>query len=257
MTSWHRAALAVADAALAMTLAPTCAACAAVLDRPLSGPVCDVCWAAILVLRPPLCRRCGDALPSWRTVDAAPARCAACLRRRESAVDWGRAIGAYDGALERIVRAHKYGGRRSVARRIGPLLQQVGAELTTGASCAVPVPLHPWRRLRRGFNQAADLAATLDLPVVRALRRARATRTQTGLGVTARRHNVDGAFGLSLLLPAATRRRFLVGCRVVLVDDVRTTGATLEACARVLKDAGVLEVRALTVARARTPGHSS
>jgi ComF family protein len=253
MTWWPTIARAAADAIVSVVIAPTCAACAEVLDHPVSGPVCDSCWAAVATFRPPLCRSCGDALPSWRTVSVATERCAACRRRRDTAIDCGRAIGPYAGALERIVRAHKYDGCRSVARRIGPLLREAGAELVDGASCAVPVPLHPWRRFRRGFNQATDLAATLGLPVIRALRRVKATRTQTGLRVTARRRNVDGAFQLSLLLSDVAQRRFLRDRAVVLVDDVRTTGATLDACARALKQAGAREVRALTVARARTP----
>jgi predicted amidophosphoribosyltransferase len=95
----------------------------------------------------------------------------------------------------------------------------------------------------RGFNQAADLARGLGPPRLHALRRIRATPTQTGLTAGRRRRNMRGAF-------AATRvARRLTGAPVVLIDDVRTTGATLDACARVLKAAGVGEVRALTAAR--------
>ena len=118
-----------------------------------------------------------------------------------------------------------------------------GADVLDGAVCVIPVPLHPSRRRQRGFNQAADLARHLGLPVVPALRRVRATATQTGLPAAQRHRNVRDAF-------AVTRAaRGLAGTVVVLVDDVSTTGATLEACARVLKEAGVREVRALTAAR--------
>jgi ComF family protein len=115
----------------------------------------------------------------------------------------------------------------------------------------VPVPLHPWRRLRRGFNQAADLAAQLDVPVVHALRRVRWTAPQAGLTAAARRRNVRTAFALAApwLRPAAPLEQRVV----LLVDDVRTTGATLDACARVLRAAGAREVRALTAARAAMP----
>jgi ComF family protein len=244
---------AVADAIITLALAPSCAACDAALEHPLAGPVCDACWDSVDRWRPPLCRFCGDALPSWRIISLAEHRCAACRRRSGAAIDAARSIGAYTGVLERIVRAHKYDGRRSVTRRLGPLLRRAGESLVEGASCAVPVPLHPWRRIQRGFNQASDLAATLPLPVVHALQRVRATDAQTGLGATARRRNVDGAFRLSCLLRTAVRRYCLTDRAVVLVDDVRTTGATLDACARVLKAAGVREVRALTVARALAP----
>jgi len=118
----------------------------------------------------------------------------------------------------------------------------------------VPVPLYPWRRLRRGFNQAADLAGELDLPVVHALWRTRPTVPQTGLTAPARRRNVQGAFRLSPLLSRARRVAFIDDRIVVLVDDVMTTGATLAACAEVLQQAGAHEVRLLTVATAAPPG---
>ena len=131
---------------------------------------------------------------------------------------------------------------------------QAGSDVLAGAQCAVPVPLHPWRRLRRGFNQATDLASTTGLPVVRALWRIRSTHSQTGLTAAARRRNVRDAFRLSPLLTPSAVDLHVAGNIVVLVDDVRTTGATLDACARVLKQAGAREVRALTVARASIHG---
>ena len=130
-------------------------------------------------------------------------------------------------------------------------MRAAGLDLLSDADCAVPVPLHPWRRVTRGFNQAADLAARLELPVVHALWRTRATAPQTGLTAIRRRQNVRGAFSLSPL-PWHRQRHALIADRVVvLVDDVKTTGATLEACAQVLQRAGAREVRALTVAVAK------
>jgi ComF family protein len=120
----------------------------------------------------------------------------------------------------------------------------------TGAHCVVPVPLYPWRRLRRGFNQAADLARGLDLPVVHALWRIRSTAPQAGLTAAGRRRNVRGAFRLSPLLSARRRQDAIGGRVIVLVDDVMTTGATLGACAGALEAAGAREVRTLTLARA-------
>jgi ComF family protein len=244
-----------ANALLAVTLAPTCAACAQVLEAPLAGPVCAACWRLVRTLSPPLCRRCGDPLPSWRVVSLALEQCPRC-RRRPPLVDRGCAAGEYEGALREIVHAFKYEGRRSLARPLGALLRSAGADLLTGAACVVPVPLHPWRRVRRGFNQATDLARQLDLPVVHALWRWRPTPAQTGLTATARRRNVRGAFGIAPL--RAREAHAALGDRVVvLVDDVRTTGATLDECARVLKLAGASEVRALTVARTAAPGRST
>ena len=245
----------VVDALLAITLAPTCAACTRVLEQPTSGPVCAPCWATVARLTPPLCRQCGGTLPSWRVLDHFNQRCASCRRRPDSAIVAGRTAGDYEGALREIVHAFKYEGRRALSLRLGTLMREAGHDLLDDAVCAVPVPLHPWRRFRRGFNQAGDLAAALQVPVVHALWRTRATAPQTGLSASGRRRNVSGAFALSPFLSRASRRSMLVGQAIVLVDDVRTTGATLEACARVLKDAGVREVRALTAARAAPPAH--
>lgn len=231
-----------ADSILSVVLAPACAACHEPLDHPTQGPVCARCWRAVLPLTPPLCDRCGDPLPSWRSISLPLALCPRC-RRAGRAVDRARAVGAYDGTLRSIVHAIKYDARRSLARPLGQLMRERGADVLASAACAVPVPLHPSRRRTRGFNQAADLARQLGVPVVAALRRVEATRPQTGLPAAQRHRNVRGAF-------AVTRAgRTLSGSTVVLVDDVSTTGATLEACARVLKACGVAEVRALTAAR--------
>jgi ComF family protein len=127
---------------------------------------------------------------------------------------------------------------------------EAGAHVLKSADWVVPVPLHPWRRARRGFNQAEELARHLGVPMRRVLWRVRATAPQTGLDARARRRNLDGAFRLSPFLTSRRRRQWLEGRTVVLIDDVRTTGATLEACATVLKTAGAGEVRALTVAKA-------
>lgn len=173
------------------------------------------------------------------------ARCPRC-RRGNRQVDRARAVGAYDGTLRAIVHALKYEGRRSLARPLAELMRIRGADMLAGAAWAAPVPLHPARRRERGFNQAADLARHLGVPVRRALRRHRATRTQTGLPAPRRHRNVRGAFALAR---GWAGPEGLEGTTVVLIDDVSTTGATLDACARLLKEAGVREVRALTAAR--------
>jgi len=226
-----------------------------VLDSPLDGAVCHPCWGRVRLLPAPLCRTCGDPLPSWRVISTALDRCARC-RRRPHAFSAARAAGDYDGTLRDILQAFKYGGRRGLARPLGRLAAAAGAGILIGADCVVPVPLHPLRRLHRGFNQAEDLARQLDLPVIGALRRTRVTAPQTGLTAAARWRNVGRAFGLSPFLTRRAREQWLINRTVVLVDDVRTTGATLDACARTLLTAGVREVRALTVARAAPPARS-
>ena len=157
-----------------------------------------------------------------------------------------RAIGEYDGALRAIVHALKYDGRRSLARPLAARMREHGADVLAGAAAAVPVPLHASRRRERGFNQAYDLARHLGLPVCAALRRTRPTVPQVSLAAARRHGNVRGAFTATRAVAA------LAGTIVVLVDDVSTTGATLEACARALEDGGVREVRALTAARVVT-----
>jgi ComF family protein len=238
-----------ADGILSVILAPSCAVCDQLLEHPTRGPVCSRCWQAILPLTPPLCDRCGDPLPTWRSISRPLAVCARC-RRSRPLVARARAVGAHDGVLRAIVHALKYEGRRSLARPLAELMRTRGADILAGATCAVPVPLHPSRRRERGFNQAADLARYLGLPVVFALRRTRSTPTQTGLPAARRHRNVRGAFALSRAGRRLARER---GVIVVLVDDVQTTGATLEACARALRHAGVEEVRAVTAARVVTP----
>jgi ComF family protein len=232
---------ACADAALAVLLAPACAACKSPLDQPTAGPICRACWSGILPITPPVCDSCGDPLPSWRIASVACGRCARC-RRHPSRVARGRAIGAYDGPLRAIVHALKYDSRRSVARPLAALLAEHGRDLIDGADVAVPVPLHRARMRARGFNQAAEIARHLPIPMAHTLVRVRATLSQTDLPAGARHRNVHGAF-------APHRRARVDGAIVLLIDDVSTTGATLDACAEVLLAAGAREVRALTAAR--------
>lgn len=239
--SVQRSAFLVADAVLAVLLAPLCAACERLLDEPARGPVCRNCWDAVVPISPPVCDACGDPLPSWRVISVECGRCPRC-RRHDTRVARGRAIGAYEGTLRTIVHALKYGGRRTLARPLAALLQRHGRDLLDGADLAVPVPLHRSKQRARGFNQAAEIARHLALPTAHALRRVRATATQTDLPAAKRRANVRGAFALS-------RRARVRGAIVILVDDVSTTGATLDACARVLLAGGAREVRALTAAR--------
>jgi ComF family protein len=237
----------LADAMIAVLLAPACAVCARPLEHPTRGPVCAACWQAISLIASPVCDSCGDPLPSWRVASAEESRCARC--RGGGRVVRARAIGAYEGALRSIVHAFKYDGRRSVAPRLAMLLAGSGAVVLEGADLVTPVPLHRARQRSRGFNQAEDIARQLPLPMVRALRRVRRTPSQTDLPEAERHANVRGAFSLA-------RGARIRGAVVVVVDDVSTTGATIEACARVLLEGGAREVRALTLARvvSRRPG---
>jgi ComF family protein len=156
------------------------------------------------------------------------------------------AVDHYEGRLRDIIHALKYEGRRSITPPLGTLMRDCGAELLSGADAVVPVPLHPRRERARGFNQAEDLASHLGPPVAKLLARVRFTASQIELPADARQENVRDAFAL-IPVPRAP-----IPGVVVLVDDVATTGATIEACAKVLKRGGVREVRALTAARVVT-----
>jgi predicted amidophosphoribosyltransferase len=242
-------------------LAPACAACEAELERPLSGPVCDACWIAVPRLTMPCCERCGDALADWRAAHRLCPRC----RRRPPLLESALSAGRYDGSLRQIVHAFKYQRRRVLAAPLAAMMRTAGADLLNRADAVVPVPLHPWRAFHRGFNQADDLARRLELPVVKALRRRVGGPPQASLPAAQRHGNVRDAFVLRPLIRLSQNdlggrftnfvkrppRSFLIRNRsLVLIDDVMTTGATLDACARQLLDAGARSVSALTVARA-------
>lgn len=223
----------LADALIATLFAPTCLSCAQVLEAPTRSPVCDACWRRIASM--------ARAVPLSDSSDIARAR----------------AIGPFEDVLRDVVHALKFQGRRGLATRLQPLLHDAAGDLLDGADAVVPVPLHPWRQWQRGYNQAELLAAMLGLPVWKVLRRRRATRSQTSLDAAARRANVRGAFALGGPLPGSGHRarRRIHGRTLVLVDDVLTTGATLDACALVLREAGAREVRALAAAHAEPGRH--
>jgi ComF family protein len=210
------------DAVLAVALGASCASCGELLEHPTRGPVCGVCWRLVAASPP---------LPFFVS----------------AALDRSQAIGAYDGPLKSIVHALKYEGRRSLAVPLGALMRNRCEWTLDGADAVVAVPLHPSRRRERGFNQAADLARVVGLPVLHPIRRVRATSSQITLPAAERRRNLRDAFAPSRWL---WRLQSVDGRVVVLVDDVSTTGATLEECARVLRTLGASEVRAVTAARA-------
>jgi ComF family protein len=170
------------------------------------------------------------------------ALCAAGLNRFDAA--WS--FGYYEGALRELLHLLKYEGVTPVAARLGGALSRA-VPRDTAFDAIVPMPLHWWRRWRRGFNQAElladEVARRLGLPLEKPVKRRRLTGSQTGLTAGARRRNVAGAF--RVLKPER-----VAGKRLLLVDDVLTTGATANACAAALKSAGARYVAVLTLARA-------
>jgi ComF family protein len=225
---------------------PGCAGCGQLLDAPLQCAICDNCWNHIEPVAAPFCQTCGDELAGAESLTD---RCERCTTH-PPAFSIARSAGRYDGPLRELIHAFKYEGRRLLAEPLGGILRQAGHDVLVGADAVVPVPLHVIRSISRGFNQADDLARQLKLPVWRALRRRRHGPSQMRLPAAARRRNLESHFSLSTLTWAGEHLgRSLKGTSLVVIDDVMTTGATLEGCARVLREAGAAEVRALTVAR--------
>ena len=212
---------------LAALFEPPCAACRGTLARPLDGSVCEACWASVS----------GSAGIQARFDASRVLSCAA-------------AVDAYDGRMKDIIHALKYDRRRSISPRLGALMRERGAAVLRGANGVVPVPLHPLREYRRGFNQAHDLAMHLGLPVLPLLKRIVHTHSQIDLPKHERARNVRDAFAWNHPLGGGAGPS--APAIVVLIDDVATTGATLESCARVLRRNGVGDVRALTAARVET-----
>ncbi|MGH9348588.1 MAG: ComF family protein, partial [Vicinamibacterales bacterium] len=162
------------EGVVGVLVAPECAACGGVLEAPCEGPVCAACWRAVHPVAAPFCGICGDPLRSWRVLTVADGLCARC-RRVPPSFSVARSAGSYEGALRDIIHAFKYDARRTLAAPLAALMRDRAADLLRDADLVVPVPLHVWRRLRRGFNQAEDLAKRLGVPMCRALRRTRAT----------------------------------------------------------------------------------
>ena len=231
----------ILDPVLAVVFPARCPACARTLDSPRRGPLCEACWSGLPRHRGAACG-CGAPLAPGLSA------CGRC-RRGLSAFAAGASLGPYEGALRIAVHELKYRSRRRVAVQISEAMlddPRVRGVLA-GAQALVPVPLHPRRQRKRGFNQSELLADALGrgagiAVAASALVRRQDTRFQTGLTAAARRANVKGAF-------AVRGRARIAGRTVVLVDDVLTTGATASACAQALREAGAREVRLLTAAR--------
>jgi ComF family protein len=236
--AWHHAARMALDIAL-----PTlCVAC----REPVNGEgVCANCWAKLSFIAPPLCPRLGipfvydpgPGLLSMEAISDPPA--------------YGRARAAvrYDDVARTLVHALKYQDRTDLAPAMGRWMARAGRELIEQSDALIPVPLH-WRRgWSRRFNQSGALARVIERQtgvklLSEVLRRVRPTLQQIGLSRPQRASNVQGAFKV-----AAERQSEIQGRRVVLIDDVLTSGATVDACARALLRAKAASVDVLVFAR--------
>ena len=211
-----------------------------------AGCLCWDCQTQVKTVQVPFCERCGDPIAGMVTNTY---ECAWC-RKTSPSFDWARSAVRYDGVAQNCLRRFKYhAGLWMLDDLVGWLMalwRACPAEIRS-AQAIVPVPLYPRRQRERGFNQSSLLASRLaervGIPFIGGmLCRMRPTPSQTRLTAAQRVHNVRGVF--SVPWP-----RRLEGMRIVLLDDVMTTGATVNECSRVLRAAGAASVMVLTVAR--------
>jgi ComF family protein len=229
-----------------LLLPPVCIACRKRVGA--HGLLCGDCWTKIDFIAPPLCDRLGVPLP-YET--GSPSLSAAAIAD-PPVYDRARAAARYSSTMRELIQSFKYGDRREGVPLFGRWMASAGAELLADADVILPVPLYRSRLWSRRFNQSAMLAQAVGrltgVPVdCFLLARVKRTPAQVGLSAAQRRKNVAGAFRVTAAKGA------LRGRRIVVVDDVITTGATAEACARVLKRAGAARVDILALARAVEP----
>lgn len=230
-----------------VAMPPACVACHVPLEA--HHALCGACWRSIAFIRAPLCNVTGIPLPFATGEIMVSARALA----NPPAYDRARAVAVHSGAMRKLVHQFKYADRHEARPLLGRWLAEAGRDLVADADILVPVPMSRWRLILRHYNQAALLASEVSRltqvpvePLV--LRRARRARRQVGLTALQRRRNVASAFAV----PEALRRKVEGKC-VLLIDDVITTGATVEACARAFRRAGAVHVDVLALALVTDP----
>lgn len=236
-------------------LPPRCGGCGIITDT--THAVCADCWAGLRFISAPNCACCGypfeldDSanIPGGEAVDG-QALCGNCLQKKP-VFDRARAALVYDDHSRDYLLRFKHADRTDLTPLLARWLFQCGHGIWDQADVIVPVPLHRRRLLNRRYNHSGLLAASLSRMTGvpwdgLILGRKRNTRSLGGLGPSSRKREVGGAFAID---EDRAGRCGLDGARVVLIDDVLTTGATANACARVLKQSGAMHVSVITVAR--------
>ena len=240
----------VLRSALDLALPQLCPACRETVE---GRGLCASCWSKLSFITRPYCERLG--IPF--VYDPGPGILSMEAIADPPSYNRARAAVRFDEISRALVHALKYGDRLDLAPMMGRWVAQAGHELLADADALVPVPLHWRRQWARRFNQSAMLAATISaasgVPIAAgALKRDKATVQQVGLSRAERGDNIQGAFRVP-----ETGKAAVAGRRLVLVDDVLTSGATVEGCARALLRAGAANVDVLIFARVAEPGRTS
>lgn len=225
---------------------PRCNICGDFLHIPHENPyICETCIKGFKIINPPICSICGIPFESDTEEDHP---CERCIRKRPF-YDRLRALYLYENGIMEAVHKMKYSGKSYIAKSLAPLLASFAMEWLDDIHdmLMVPVPLHPRKLRQRGFNQSLILARGISLILnseldILSFRRIKFTRSQTGLNMDERRKNVKNAFELK-------DGKHYKGKSVILVDDVATTGNTMNECARILKKGGCEKVYGLVLAR--------
>ena len=233
---------------LDLVLPPVCSACRRPVER--AHALCGSCWAGLRPIERPYCERLG--IPFG--YDIGEGALSAEAIAAPPPFDRARAAVLFEGPARDLVHALKYRDRTDVARLIGRMTARAGGEILADADLLIPMPLHRRRLWTRKFNQAALIAHEVGriagvAVAIDALVHVRPTRPQVGLGESERVANVRGAFRVPV-----NRRATVEGRRVVIVDDVLTTGATAAAATRALRRAGAKRIDVLTFARVAPGG---
>lgn len=241
------------SACIDLILPPRCPVSGEIVEA--QGMICHDVWKIISFISAPFCACCG--VPFGMDLAGEGAEndmlCAACLSGKPP-FRMARAALRYEGAGRDLVLAFKHGDKTHAALSFTPWLLRAGAPFLDDADALVPVPLHPWRLLRRRYNQSIiiskHMAARTGLRVFPdVLRRHKATVSQGKMNSQQRDRNVRGAFSVP-----SRHKESVRGKKLVLIDDVYTTGATARACAKTLLNAGAERVDVLTLARVAREG---